>query len=63
MFRPEGLSGIFQDIIAIPAGKYVFTFTSSMSTNFGEKYLPIEVETYLLNRSGRDESGYFSPLE
>ncbi|MGP1474670.1 MAG: hypothetical protein ACTTJ1_04610 [Treponema sp.] len=63
MFRPAGLSGIFKDIIDIPAGKYVFSFTSALSTNMGEKYLPLEVEAYLLNRSGRDESGYFAPLK
>ena len=63
MFRPAGLSGVFKDIIDIPAGKYVFSFTSALSTNMGEKYLPLEVEAYLLNRSGRDESGYFAPLK
>ncbi|MGP1459709.1 MAG: hypothetical protein ACTTKL_10440 [Treponema sp.] len=63
MFRPKGLSGVFQDIIDIPAGKYVFSFTSALPTNFGEKYLQVEAEAYLLNRSGRDESGYFAPLQ
>ena len=63
MFRPEGLAGVFQDIIALPAGKYVFSFTSALPTAFGEKYLPLEAEAYLLNRSGRDESGYFAPLK
>ena len=63
MFRPEGLAGVFQDIIALPAGKYVFSFTSTLPTAFGEKYLPLEAEAYLLNRSGRDESGYFAPLK
>ena len=28
-----------------------------------EDYLPLEVEAYLLNRSGRDEIGYYAPLE
>jgi len=63
MFRPEGLGSIVEDLIDIPSGLYSFSYTSVLSTNFGEKFLPIEVETYLLNRSGRDESGYFAPLQ
>lgn len=63
VFRPEGLSGIVEDIIELPDGLYTFSYTSALSTNFGEKYLPVEVESYLLNRSGRDECGYFAPLQ
>lgn len=63
IFRPEGLSGIVGDLVDIPSGLYTFSYTSVLSTNFGEKYLPVEVEAYLLNRSGRDECGYFSPLQ
>ncbi len=63
MFRPEGLGSIIEDLIEIPSGLYTFSYTSVLSTNFGEKFLPVEVETYLLNRSGRDESGYFAPLQ
>ena len=50
----------YQDI---PQGVYQFSFTSALPTNFGMNYLPLEVEVYLLNRSGRDETGYFAPLE
>lgn len=63
VFRPEGLSSVLKEIIDIPSGVYSFSYTSSLSTNFGEKYLPVEVEAYLLNRSGRDETGYFAPLQ
>lgn len=63
IFRPEGLSGIVGDLVDIPNGLYTFSYTSVLSTNFGEKYLPVEVEAYLLNRSGRDECGYFAPLQ
>lgn len=63
IFRPEGLSGIVGDLVYIPSGLYTFSYTSVLSTNFGEKYLPVEVEAYLLNRSGRDECGYFAPLQ
>ena len=63
VYRPQGLSGIVSDIIALPSGLYQLSYTSALKTEYGRKYLPVEVETYLLNRSGRDESGYFAPLE
>lgn len=63
MFQTEGLGSVIDDLIDEPTGLYTFSYVSALSTNFGEKYLPVEVETYLLNRSGRDETGYFSPLQ
>lgn len=63
IFRPEGLSSVIDDIIERPNSLYTFKYTSSLTTNFGEKYLPVEVEVRLLNRSGRDETGYFAPLQ
>lgn len=63
IFRPEGLAEIVPELIDLPSGLYTFSYTSVLSTNFGEKYLPVEVEAYLLNRSGRDECGYFAPLQ
>lgn len=63
VYRPQGLSSIVKDVLEMPQGVYQFSYTSSLLTNFGENYLPVEAEVYLLNRSGRDESGYFAPLE
>lgn len=63
VYRPEGLSGVVEDIISMPNGTYRLSYTSSLPTNFGRDFLPLEVEAYLLNRSGRDETGYFPPLE
>ncbi|MBO5137381.1 MAG: hypothetical protein J6B81_02665 [Spirochaetaceae bacterium] len=63
VYRPEGLADIVQDIISIPNGLYQLSYTSSLPTDFGRAYLPVEVEAYLLNRSGRDETGYYPPLE
>ena len=63
IFRPQGLSDVVKDIIETPQGIYQLSYTSSMQTNFGTKYLPLEAEVYLLNRSGRDETGYFAPLQ
>ena len=63
VYRPEGLSSVMDDIISAPSGLYQLSYTSSLGTEYGRKYLPVEVETYLLNRSGRDETGYFAPLQ
>lgn len=63
VFRPEGLSQVVEDLIALPSGIYQLSYTSSLPTNFGRQFLSLEVETYLLNRSGRDESGYYAPME
>jgi DNA-binding beta-propeller fold protein YncE len=63
VFRNEGLAPIVQDILDSPNGRYVLSYTSVLPTNFGRAFLPVEVETYLMNRSGRDESAYFAPLQ
>lgn len=63
VFRPEGVSSVVQDIINVPNGLYEISYTSQLPTNMGEAYLKVEAETYLLKRSGRDESGYFAPLQ
>lgn len=63
VFRPEGLSQVVKQSIELPQGTYQLSFTSAQTTNFGEKFLPLETEVYLMNRSGRDESGYFAPLQ
>ena len=63
VYRDEGLSEVVSNIIQSPQGVYQLKFVSSMMTNLGDKYLPVETEVYLLNRSGRDETGYFAPLQ
>ena len=63
VFRPEGLSTIVKDIINLPKGSYQLKYNSALQKNFGQSYLNVEAEVYLMNRSGRDESGYFAPLE
>ncbi len=63
VYRENGLAQVVEDIINIPSGIYVLSYTSAMQTDFGQRYLPVEVEAYLMNRSGRDECGYFAPLQ
>lgn len=63
VYRPQGLSDVVADITALPSGLYQMQYVSALPKEYGRKYLPVEVETYLLNKSGRDESGYFAPLD
>lgn len=63
VFRNEGLAPVVSDILNAPNGTYVLSYTSVLPTDFGRAYLPVEVESYLMNRSGRDETGYFAPLQ
>lgn len=63
IWRREGLSSLVQSILEAPNGSYQLTWTSTLPTDFGRALLPVEVETWLMNRSGRDESAYFAPLD
>ncbi len=63
VYRHEGLSAVVDDLVSAPNGVYVLSYESALPTDFGRAYLPVELEVYLMNRSGRDESGYFAPLE
>ena len=63
VYRNEGLSSLIDDVINAPSGIYRISYTSSLATDFGQRYLPVEVEAYLMKRSGRDETGYFAPLQ
>lgn len=63
VYRPEGLKSIGNDICNYPNGLYSLTFKSNLHTDFGRGFLPVEMEVYLHTRSGRDETGYFAPLQ
>lgn len=62
-FRPEGVGTIVRQLKQQPSGSYVLEYSSVHDSDFGRRYIPLEVEAYLLERSGRDEAGYFGPLE
>lgn len=63
LWQSEGLAQVVTDIASQPSGEYTFEYTSLEATSLDTKFLPLEVEISLLNRSGRDETGYFTPLE
>jgi DNA-binding beta-propeller fold protein YncE len=63
LYRPEGIGQVIESIASHPTGSYILSYRSQLPTDFGRAYLPIEAEVYLLERSGRDSTGYFPPLE
>ena len=42
---------------------YTLRYVSASPSRFGNAYIPVEIEAFLFNRSGRGESGYFTMLE
>jgi DNA-binding beta-propeller fold protein YncE len=63
IYRPRGISELINDIADVPCGLYSFTYNSRLQPDFGRAWLPVEAEVYLLERSGRDNTGYFPPLD
>jgi DNA-binding beta-propeller fold protein YncE len=63
LYRPRGIGELIRSIADTPCGLYSFSFNSRLPTDFGRAWLPLEVEVYLMERSGRDNTGYFPPLE
>ena len=63
LYRPRGIGELIKSIAETPSGLYSFTYNSRLPTDFGRAWLPFEVEVYLMERSGRDNTGYFPPLE
>ena len=63
MYVNEGLSPLISRISKMQTGLYKLSYTSSMDSDFGRRFLPVEVEVRLLNRSGRDETSYYPPAE
>ena len=59
----EGLMPLISRISKFQTGLYKLSYTSSMDSDFGRRFLPVEVEVRLLNRSGRDETFYYPPAE
>lgn len=62
-FSSQGLAPAVQALREGPSSSYLLSYESALPTDFGRAYLPVEVEAYLLSRSGRDATGYFAPLQ
>jgi len=62
LYNPKGLADLGGELLLRKDGSYQFRFNSLFDSDFGRKYLPVEIEARLFQKSGRDESGYFAPL-
>lgn len=62
-FQAEGLAPLVASLQRAPVGNYAFSYTSQLDSDWGRRFLPLEVEVYLHRRSGRDASNYFAPLQ
>ncbi|MFP4113289.1 MAG: hypothetical protein ACOC2Y_02485 [Spirochaetota bacterium] len=63
VYQPRGVGVLVDEVKSAPSGSYMLAYNSVQDSDFGRRYIPLEVEAYLLERSGRDEVGYFGPLE
>ncbi|MCL2800707.1 MAG: NHL repeat-containing protein [Treponema sp.] len=63
LYRPRGIGELIKGVAENPSGVYTFTYNSRLPSDFGRAFLPIEAEVYLMERSGRDNTFYFPPLE
>jgi hypothetical protein len=63
LYRDNGIRALPERVVQRPSGRYTLRITSGSNTDFGRAYIPLEVEAYLIRRSGRDEAGYFGPRE
>ncbi|GAB6091301.1 hypothetical protein [Spirochaeta dissipatitropha] len=61
--NPRGVQPIVDHIRNKPSGWYTLRYITESDTDFGRRYMPVSIETLLMQQSGRDESGYFAPLE
>jgi DNA-binding beta-propeller fold protein YncE len=56
-----GMQQVVRDISSRVGPVYTLHYTSPMAPEFGEKYIPLEIEVTAQKVSGRDESGYYAP--
>ena len=63
LYRARGIGELIKSAAETPSGLYSFTYTSRLNTDFGRAWLSVEAEVYLQERSGRDNTGYFPPME
>ena len=62
LFRPEGSGILARELREKSVGRYTITWETPRPAGFGREFLPVSVEVIYINKSGRDESGSFAPL-
>jgi hypothetical protein len=61
LYRPAGIAPIIGEYAKKPTGRYYLKIISQLDPDYGNRYLPVEVEVAYYNRTGRDELGYYAP--
>jgi len=63
LYQPQGIGPLIKSTADISSGLYSYSFISHLPTDFGRAWLPVEIEVKLMERSGRDSTNYYPPLE
>jgi hypothetical protein len=58
---PGGMAEVVRAMRGRVGPTYTIRFLSPSKADFGQAYIPLEVEATLQKVSGRDEAGYFAP--
>jgi hypothetical protein len=58
---PGGMREVLNAVKARETARYTIRYASPSDADFGQRYLPVEVEVTLQKTSGRDEAGYYAP--
>jgi len=63
LFQPRGILPMLEQVRGDVNGFYTLTYNSLAYTDFGRAYIPLSLEVNFVKKSGRDEMGFFAPLE
>jgi hypothetical protein len=63
LYRNEGVGPEIEKLVLRPSGCYTLSYRSMLPTDYGRAPLSLEAEVYLMERSGRDGTVYFAPLQ
>ncbi len=62
LYHPEGVRVVCDQITERITPLYFLKYTSHSETDFGKKYIELQVTVPFQYKSGQDESGYYPPL-
>jgi hypothetical protein len=63
LFQPRGILPLLEQVRSDVNGYYTVSYDSLAYTDFGRAYIPLSLEVNFIKKSGRDEMGFYAPLE
>lgn len=63
LFQPRGILPLLEQVREDVNGFYTLSYNSLAYTDFGRAYIPLSLEVNFVRKSGRDEMGFYAPLE